>query len=125
MRRSVQALLDDGEKCRWASHSSPAAPGYFGSVVVRHLRASVDRVRVFDLLDAPDRPADVELVQGDIRSADDVKKALADVDVIHHNVAVVPLAKNKELFWTVNRDGTRVLLDEAQRADVRKIVNVS
>ena len=93
--------------------------------MVRHLRASVDRVRVFDLLDAPDRPADVELVQGDIRSADDVKKALADVDVIHHNVAVVPLAKNKELFWTVNRDGTRVLLDEAQRADVRKIVNVS
>jgi nucleoside-diphosphate-sugar epimerase len=99
--------------------------GYFGSVVVRHLRARGDRVRVFDLIDAPDRPTDVELVQGDIRNPDDVKKALVDVDVIHHNVAVVPLAKNKELFWTVNRDGTRVLLDEAERAGVRKIVNVS
>ena len=99
--------------------------GYFGSVVVRHLRARGDRVRVFDLIDAPDRPAEVELVQGDIRNPDDVRKALVDVDVVHHNVAVVPLGKNKELFWTVNRDGTRVLLDEARRAGVRKIVNVS
>jgi nucleoside-diphosphate-sugar epimerase len=99
--------------------------GYFGSVMVRHLHARGDRVRVLDLLDAPDRPAGVELVRGDIRNAGDVKKALEGVDVVHHNVAVVPLGKNTELFWTVNRDGTRVLLEECARAGVRKIVNVS
>ena len=38
--------------------------GYFGSLLADHLRGAGYRVRVLDLIDAPDRPADVELVQG-------------------------------------------------------------
>lgn len=99
--------------------------GYFGSVMARELLDRGHDVRVFDLTDAPDRPADVELVTGDIRRAADVARAVEGVEVIHHNVAQVPLAKNADLFWSVNRDGVRVLLEAAQKAGVKKVVYTS
>lgn len=99
--------------------------GYFGSVMVRELLDRGHDVRVFDLADAPDRPPEAELVAGDIRNPDDVARALDGIEVIHHNVAQVPLAKNAELFWSVNRDGVRVLLEAAQQAGVKKVVYTS
>ncbi|MFO0566675.1 MAG: NAD-dependent epimerase/dehydratase family protein [Polyangiaceae bacterium] len=99
--------------------------GYFGEVVTRHLRERGDAVRVFDLVGNDDRPEDVELVLGDIRDASAVRRALAGVEIVHHDVAQVPLAKNREEFWSVNVDGTRILLEEAVRAGVRKVILVS
>jgi len=99
--------------------------GYFGEVVVRHLLGRGDRVRVFDLVSNEDRPSDVELVQGDVRDRGAVRRALRGVEVVHHNVAQVPLAKDREKFWTVNVDGARIVLEEALRAGVRKVVMVS
>jgi nucleoside-diphosphate-sugar epimerase len=99
--------------------------GYFGSIVVQELLARGNDVRVLDRFDATDRPRDVEFICADIRDADAVARACQDVDVIHHNVAQVPLAKDSHLFWSVNVDGTRVLLDAAQRARARKVVLVS
>src|SRR4051794_26287377 len=95
--------------------------GYFGSLLVEELRRKGARVRNFDLNENPDRPRDVDFVQGDIRDMAAVARACEGVSVIHHNVAQVPLAKDKELFWTVNRDGTETLLAAALRAKVRKV----
>jgi hypothetical protein len=39
-------------------------------------------------------------------------------------VAKVPLAKDKSVFWSVIREGTRVLLDAARHAGVRKVVYI-
>ena len=47
------------------------------------------------------------------------------VDVVHHNVAQVPLARDRDLFRTVNVDGTALLLQECERAGVRKVVHTS
>jgi nucleoside-diphosphate-sugar epimerase len=99
--------------------------GYFGSLLVEQLRASGRRVRVLDLVDADDRPADVELVRGDIRSPETVASALAGVDVVFHNVAQVPLARDRELFDSVNVTGTEVLLRGCEDAGVRKVVHTS
>lgn len=99
--------------------------GYLGETVVRKLRERGDSVRVFDLVDNEDRASDVEFVQGDIRDRDAVRRAVTGVEVIHHDVAQVPLAKDREKFWSVNVDGTRILLDAARAAKVRKVVLVS
>jgi nucleoside-diphosphate-sugar epimerase len=99
--------------------------GYFGCALRDRLRAAGDAVRVFDLVDADDRPADVELMRGDIRDADAVRRACAGADVIYHNVAQVPLAKDRALFTAVNVGGTQHLLDAARAAGVRKIVHTS
>jgi nucleoside-diphosphate-sugar epimerase len=99
--------------------------GYFGSLLVEQLRKRGQRVRVLDLNDADDRPDDVEFCQGDIRDPAAVGRACQGIDVIHHNVAQVPLAKDRQAFWSVNVDGTRVLLDACRKAAVQKVVSMS
>ena len=47
------------------------------------------------------------------------------MDVIFHNVAQVPLAKNKLLFNSVNIDGTRNLLKAAKANKSKKVVYTS
>ena len=70
-------------------------------------------------------PSSVEFVAGDIRDRDAIARACADVDVVYHNVAQVPLAKDRTLFWSVNYDGTENLLAAARTAGVRKVVHTS
>lgn len=99
--------------------------GYFGSYLVKYLTARQIPVRVLDLYDAADRSPDVEFVQGDIRSLQIIKTALEGVDVVHHNVAMVPLSKDKEAFWSVNYEGTNNLLQQCREIGVKKIIHMS
>ena len=99
--------------------------GYVGETLIRHLRRRGDQIRVLDLVDNSDRPDDVEFIRGDIRDPGTVREALAGVDRVHHNVAQVPLAKDRAQFWSVNVEGTKTLLNSALEADVSKVVFVS
>ncbi|MFM2078083.1 MAG: hypothetical protein RJA49_1973 [Actinomycetota bacterium] len=99
--------------------------GYFGSLLVHRLVAAGHAVRVLDLNDVEDRPAGVDLVQGDVRDADIVAAAVDGVDIVFNNVAQVPLAKDHELLRTVNVDGTALLLAASRRSGVRKVVHTS
>ena len=99
--------------------------GYFGCALVEKLRSMGRSVRVFDLDDSEDRPDDVEFVRGDIRDRERLDDACKDVRVVHHNVALVPLAKDKSQFWEVNRDGTENLLAACLDAGVQKVVYTS
>lgn len=106
-------------------HVVTGGSGYFGSLLVARLLERGDNVRVFDILDADDRPAEVEFVQGDIRDKQAVGRAMADANVVHHNVAMVPLAKDQAAFWSVNSGGTLNLLEAARDAQVGKVVYTS
>src|SRR6266576_1793783 len=99
--------------------------GYFGSLLRDRLRERGQAVRVFDLADADDRTTDVGFIQGDIRDAARAAEAVANCDTIDHCVEQVPLAKDKELFHSVNVHGTENLLRAALEAKVRKVINVS
>jgi nucleoside-diphosphate-sugar epimerase len=99
--------------------------GYFGSLLRDRLRERGQSVRVFDLVDASDRPADVGFLPGDIRDARRVAEACAGCDVVYHCVAQVPLAKDRQLFHSVNVTGTERLLNAARDAGVRKVIYVS
>jgi len=82
-------------------------------------------VTVFDLNDAEDRPSNVPFLRGDIRDFAAVSAACRGVDIVHHNVAQVPLAKDRKLFWSVNVGGTENLLRAAVDRRVGKIVLMS
>lgn len=99
--------------------------GYFGSVLIRMLRERGETVRVLDINDSDERPPEVELIQGDVRDPAVVARACAGADVVLHNVAQVPLAKDRDQFWSVNQGGTETLLAEAKRAGVGKLVYTS
>jgi len=99
--------------------------GYLGSYLVRKLRERGANVRVFDLNDAEDRPADVEWCRGDIRDAEAIGAACRGVDTVYHMVAQVPLARDRALFQSVNVDGTERMLSAALASGVRKVVYTS
>ena len=99
--------------------------GYFGSVLVDQALARGDRVRILDLNPPGEHPGDVEFVQGDVRDRDVVREACAGVDAVLHNVAQVPLARDRDLFWSVNVLGTANVLLAARDAGVGKVVHTS
>jgi nucleoside-diphosphate-sugar epimerase len=99
--------------------------GYFGTVLVDRALARGDRVRIFDL-NAPDaRDAPVDYVQGDVLDRDALRAACEGVDVVLHNVAQVPLARDRHLFWSVNVIGTANLLVAARDSGGAKVVHTS
>jgi nucleoside-diphosphate-sugar epimerase len=68
---------------------------------------------------------DVEFVRGDIRDMAIVTEACRGIEVVHHNVAQVPLAKDRALFESVNVGGARTLFEACRAQRVRKVINVS
>ena len=72
------------------------------------------------------RDCGVEVVTGDLRDADSLKRAVADVNVVYHLAAVYREANlSPKEMWAVNVDGTRKLLDAAVFAGVRRFVHCS
>ena len=106
-------------------HLVTGGSGYFGCLLVDRLLAAGHRVRTFDINDADSRPAEIDFVRGDVRNPAEIQAACAGVSVVHHNVALVPLAKDVDAFWAVNRDGTRNVLQAALDCGVRKVINTS
>jgi len=99
--------------------------GYFGELLTRKLLERGDSVRIFDVNTPTDIGRGVEVTQGDIRDLDGLLAACQGIDVVFHNAAQVAMAKNKDLFWSVNRDGTKNLLEAAARQGVKKIIYTS
>ena len=99
--------------------------GYFGELLVRRLLEDGYVVRILDICQPPEPIPGTEFVQADIRDAAGVMAACRDVDIVFHNVAQVPIAKDAKLFWSVNRDGTRALLEGCRKCAVKKVVYTS
>lgn len=99
--------------------------GFFGTMLVERLRERGDDVRILDVRVPDAVPPGVEVVEADIRDAAAVRAACDDVDVAFHNVAQVPLAQDRDLFWSVNVVGTATLLVAARDAGVDKVVSTS
>jgi nucleoside-diphosphate-sugar epimerase len=108
-----------------ATHLVTGGAGFLGEQIARALHARGERVRILDILDAPELPAGIERVQADICDAARVREAMAGVDVVHHNAAMVPLTKAGNRFWEVNVDGTEITLAAARAAGVRFFIHVS
>lgn len=108
-----------------ALHLVAGGSGYFGALLVDALVASGESVRVLDLHSPDEAPPAIDFVQGDLRDASTVARACRGVEVVHNCVAQVPLARDPELFRTVNVDGTARLLEAASAGGVRKVVHLS
>jgi dTDP-L-rhamnose 4-epimerase len=111
--------------------------GFIGSHLADHLLAQGDEVRALDVL-SPQvhgdgaRPAyldpDVELVVGDCRDPDAVRRALRDVDAVVHLAAAVGVGQSMyevERYVGVNGLGTAVLLQALIANPVERLVVAS
>ena len=105
--------------------------GFIGSHIAEALVARGDSVRVLDNLSTGhlanmagfrDR---IEFIQADLLSASSVAKAVRGVDCVFHHAALasVPLSIERPLdVHAACATGTLILLDEARRAGVRRVV---
>jgi UDP-arabinose 4-epimerase len=103
--------------------------GYIGSHTVRALRAAGRAVVVYDDFSEGHRDAvlDAPLVEGDILDTGRLAQALGDhaVEAVLHFAARCYVGESMErpdLYWRINRDGTRSLLAAMDRTGVRALV---
>ena len=99
--------------------------GYFGSVLVDQAIARGDRVRIFDINPPDESAATSSSSRATCATGTRSGPRAQDIDAVLHNVAQVPLAKDNELFWSVNVIGTANVLLAARDAGVAKIVHTS
>jgi dTDP-L-rhamnose 4-epimerase len=112
--------------------------GFIGSHLADELLEHGYEVRVMDRLlpqvhgPGSERPAylhrDVELVQGDIREAEAVRRALRGVDAVFHLAAMVGVGQSMYQigeYTSVNSLGTSILLEEILEQRVQRLVVAS
>lgn len=111
--------------------------GFVGSHLADELLAQGYNVRALDTLDTQvhgesGRPdylhPEVELVNGDIRDAQAVRRALEGVDAVYHLAALVGVGQSMyeiERYTDVNNRGTAVLLEAIIERPVEKLVVAS
>ena len=105
------------------------ASGFVGSAVARRLREEGFQVRVLVRATSPvAHLADLglEFVTGDLRNAESVRRAMAGVRHLFHVAADYRLwARNPDELTQTNVAGTRLLMQEAMRAGVERVVYTS
>jgi nucleoside-diphosphate-sugar epimerase len=99
--------------------------GYFGTILAELALARGDAVRIFDLNPPGPSLAGAQFHAGDVRDLEAVRGACDGVDIVFHNVAQVPLAKDRALFDEVNVGGTANVLVAARDGRVAKVVHTS
>ena len=103
--------------------------GFVGSAVARALAASGREVRGLARASSPrgnlaDFPG--ELVEGDLRDSAAVARAMTGADALFHVAADYRLwARDPEDIVRNNRDTTRIVMEAARQAGVRRIVYTS
>jgi dihydroflavonol-4-reductase len=105
------------------------ASGFVGSAVARQLIEAGEQVRV--LVRSTSSRANIadpklEIVEGDLRDAASLARALQGVRVLFHVAADYRLwARNDNDIIRTNVDGTRTLMEAAKRSGVERIVYTS
>jgi dTDP-L-rhamnose 4-epimerase len=112
--------------------------GFIGSHLADELLREGHRVRALDVLSEqvhgadPERPEylddDVELIRGDVRDADAVRRALQGIDAVYHLAAAVGVGQSMYQvadYTSTNNLGTAVLLEALIEKPVERLVVAS
>lgn len=106
-------------------HLVTGGSGFLGNLIARRLWERGETVKILDIWEDPTRPSDIEFINCDIRDREGVAKAMQGVDIVHHNVALVPLTKSGNKFWEVNVEGSKIAAEEASKAGVKSFIHMS
>lgn len=108
--------------------------GFIGSHLVEALVTSGACVRILDdfstgaWANIAHMLEHIEVVEADVRDRDAVRKVMQGVDRVCHLAALVSVPKSIEdpgLSFSINVQGTQIVLDEARKAGVDRVVLAS
>ena len=106
-------------------HLITGGSGFLGNLIMHQLLKDGEDVKILDIWKSKNHPDDVEFIDCDIRDRDGVRRAMKGIDIVHNNVALVPLTKSGKLFWDVNVNGSMISAEEASKAGVSAFVHMS
>jgi NADH dehydrogenase len=104
--------------------------GYVGSHIVKQLVESGKSVRVMvrnreqALKETRLKGLKAEIVEGDVRDIDSLKRAFESGNAIIHTVAIA-IEKGDNTYEVINAEGTANVLKAAQSVGIKRIVNIS
>ena len=100
--------------------------GFLGINLTRFLLARGHAVTSLDIADFeyPDVAEHVHVIRGDVRDRAVVDRAMAGVDVVVHAAAALPLYP-REVIFSTDVEGTRLVLDSALQHGVGRVVHIS
>jgi UDP-glucose 4-epimerase len=97
--------------------------GFIGGRLVRSF--SENRVRLLDVEAPPTTFDNVDVIQGDIRNQETVKRAVAGSDVVFHQAGLVDVTESvvdPKASHSINAAGTLNVLEAARKHDVRVVI---
>lgn len=110
----------------WRKVLVTGGSGFNGINLIRYLLERGVAVRSLDLAEFnyPDCRDSIEAIVGDIRDPGTVARAMAGVDLVIHTAMALPLYPAPDIM-TTGIDGTRILLQGALEAGVKRFVHIS
>lgn len=106
-------------------HLITGGSGFIGNIVARRLYELGEEVRILDIWSDQSRPDKIEYFECSVLDRNGVSAAMRDIDVVHHNAALVAQTNAGRGYWDVNVEGTRIVVEEAAKAGVKALVHVS
>jgi nucleoside-diphosphate-sugar epimerase len=110
------------ERFRWLV---TGGAGFFGVHMCRGLVERGQNVASYDVADFPanEKPPGLVEIRGDIRDTKKLEEGMRGMDYVVHAAAALALAAPEEIN-SVNVEGTRLMLETAARAGVKRVIYI-
>lgn len=108
------------------THLVTGSSGFLGSYIVQKILDSGDKVVGIDIIENPKFKNKIEFFKADINC--DYKhlvKYFKNIDIVHHNAALVPIMKAGNKFFITNVDGTENVLKASIESNVEHFSHMS
>ena len=100
--------------------------GYYGSHLLQILSANKSiKLGSLDINPPLEINDNIKFHKADIRDKTLLSKIIPEYDIIFHNIAQVPLAKNNSLFWDVNVEGTKNICNISLECGIKRLIYTS
>jgi len=106
-------------------HLVTGGSGYVGSFIIKKLSSMNEKVISLDVLPPIKKLSNVTYIEDSIINQELIFDITKKVDYIHHNAALVPLTKSNKDFQKVNVEGTKILIKNAIRNNIKHFCHMS
>lgn len=106
-------------------HLITGGSGFLGNLIANELIKKGEEVSILDVWEDVSRNPKINFFKVDILDRQNVLKAMKNIDVVHHNVALVPLTKAGKKFWQVNVVGSKIAAECANESGIKTFIHMS